>query len=208
MANKSSHPPTSPPTRCDDPSNRLRLFIGVTPPTPLSQELQAMGKTWQKQLPMCRWLDPKGWHLTLHFLGHLDKTYLQEVIEGMNQVADQTPPITLRPTGWGVFPDFRHPRVFWLGWGGNDLQALERLHHGLLKLPAEKMASHKSYRPHLTLGKIRKPAPIPKESWQALPLPQSPWPITRIELYQSTLTPQGAVYQIRHATPLNGTPTP
>ena len=60
-----------------------------------------------------RWLAPEQQHLTLRFIGELDKGRLDEVAEALAMVRAR--PFELLLEGLGHFPPRGEPRVLWVG---------------------------------------------------------------------------------------------
>ena len=185
---------------------RLRLFVAVDLPAGAKAALAASIGQLGELLPAgVRWVNPAGIHLTLKFLGEVDRglveplgAALQEAAAGMDKA-----PFPLHLEGLGVFPNRREPRVIWAGVGG-DLDTLGRL-QGLVETAAASLGfaeERREFRAHLTLGRVRdgvRPAArreigsVVVEQAGALE-PKHCWEVGEISLIRSVLTPQGAVY--------------
>ena len=106
------------------------------------------------------------------------------------------------------FPN--NPRVLWVGLNG-DLDALSQLqssveaHCRTLGFDPDQ----RPFRPHLTLGRVRRTLPPPQRALIQTALQNktnadSPsWTIHEIHLIHSTLTPKGAIYRSLGAIPLH-----
>src|SRR5439155_965783 len=111
--------------------------------------------------------------------------------------------VARRLGGFGVFPDFAHPRVIWVGITAEP--ALEILQHRVeqefepLGFPTE----GRPFRPHLTLGRAGREA-RPRDftgleaALGALQFAET-LVIESVDLMQSTLQSGGAVYHVRHS---------
>jgi 2'-5' RNA ligase len=81
-----------------------------------------------------------------------------DIERGMLQAAAH-PPFSLTVGGLGCFPNFRRPRVVWVGVDG-EMDALHALHDAVegaiapLGYPTEK----RPFNPHLTLGRVSRRA--------------------------------------------------
>jgi 2'-5' RNA ligase len=110
-------------------------------------------------------------------------------------------PFDVSLAGFGAFPSARRARILWAGVGaGSDrLRALATdLETALVPLGFE--PEERSYAPHLTLGRVRsRPA--------SFDLPTVAgglgFRIQRVELTESTLSPEGAAYRTVGAFTLN-----
>ena len=146
-------------------------------------------------------------HLSLKFLGEVDEARGPELRDALEQAArggarSEARALTLRIEGFGVFPDYRRPHVVWAGIDPDP--ALESLHHGVeeafapLGFPAEARA----FRPHVTLGRSRRDA-RPRDFagleslLGALDFSETVT-VAQVDLMQSTLQPEGSVYQVKY----------
>jgi 2'-5' RNA ligase len=132
----------------------LRLFIAL----PISEEIRERLKELQEigrgKGLTARWTAPAGIHLTLVFLGWTEPGLQAKVEEALERVARLTPPFTLDVTGLGVFPRIQAPRVIWAGI--EEAPALMTLQRRVSLEVAELgfELEARSYRPHLTLGRV------------------------------------------------------
>lgn len=175
----------------------MRLFIALGIPPEAREELARL-QGWLRGLPV-RWVDPAGVHLTLQFLGEAAETSAPALLEALAGLP--AAPFALGLEGLGAFPDLRRPRVLWVGLGG-DLAALARLQAAVLAAtaPLGFAPEARPFRPHLTLGRVRQDAgpeerrAVGRAVGHAAPPAPLSWEAGAPTLYQSTLTPAGAVY--------------
>ncbi|MEX0788843.1 MAG: RNA 2',3'-cyclic phosphodiesterase [Anaerolineales bacterium] len=107
-----------------------------------------------------RWVSAENIHLTLAFLGETPPERIAVLGGLLGEVASQTTSFPIRVGGIGAFPNVRKPRVIWLGVteAAGALTALHaRLWDGLRALGW--VPEEKPFRPHLTLGRVRREAP-------------------------------------------------
>jgi 2'-5' RNA ligase len=184
----------------------MRLFVALDLPEAIITELIAIQQRLRRNTARTvSWVKPAAMHLTLQFLGEVDAERVPAILAAIaaiqrNTDIQQSRTLSLAPVG--AFPNLRRPQTIWAGVGG-DLAALERLYHTLasalelLGFPPEM----RPFRAHLTLGRVRREATESQRAAlgaaiAALPPPQPmPWQSGLPILYQSTLTPQGAIYQ-------------
>lgn len=107
-------------------------------------------------LPHARWASPRQLHVTLSFLGQVERGSLLEVGTRLLAIAARFPPFNLAIKGAGGFPNARRPSVLWLG--------VEPDAPSLFGIAAELEAAWKElgrsvearpYHPHLTLARSR-----------------------------------------------------
>ena len=173
-----------------------RLFIGIGLPDAYRQSLTPLIKSLSRLTDASlNWSKPDTWHLTLKFLGETNEARIPAIKAALADVDFSA--FTMRAGSAGAFPDTRRPKVLWLGLteGGEQAAALAQSIEDALSaigIPREK----KPFRPHLTLGRIRKPAP---GDWTPVldAAATHPWPafmVDKFTLWQSTLPPGGAIH--------------
>jgi len=173
-----------------------RLFIGIGLPEIYRQSLKAMIESLSELTDTSvNWSRPGNWHLTLKFLGETDETRIPAIRTALAAVDFSAFP--MRAGGAGAFPDTKRPKVLWLGLaeGGEQAAALVQSIEDELAaigIPREK----KPFRPHLTLGRVRRPAPgdWPPVLDMAAAHQWPPFTVIHFTLWQSTLTSKGAIH--------------
>jgi len=155
----------------------------------------------ERGLPV-KWVRPDGLHLTLKFLGDVDEVQEPSLRGALGQVAGEARPVTLHVEGFGVFPDFRRPRIVWAGVAPDP--ALELLQHRVEQVfaPLGFPTEARTFRPHLTLGRAGREA-RPRDftglegALTALTFAETAL-VADVDLMESTLQSGGAVYQVKH----------
>src|SRR5687767_11153915 len=137
----------------------LRLFIAITPPVALLDEIARIQTDAMRSFPSrgFRWQSSDKWHVTLHFLGSVGAELVDDLTSRLRAVPAR-PPIELKLGAPGVFPAVRRPRVLWVGFGG-DLSALQELQTDVVRAAGAFSAKdeRRSFIPHLTLARIAEP---------------------------------------------------
>ncbi|MEK7848688.1 MAG: RNA 2',3'-cyclic phosphodiesterase, partial [Chloroflexota bacterium] len=138
-------------------AEQLRLFVAVELPPGVRAALAGL----QRELrPRCgagvRWVDAKGIHLTLKFLGGVEGARVPPVQAAVEQAASGQAAFRLSLGSTGFFPNPRRPRVFWVGIEGEveRLGALARRVEVALS-PLGFPPERRPFSPHLTLGGVR-----------------------------------------------------
>ncbi|MDZ7703595.1 MAG: RNA 2',3'-cyclic phosphodiesterase [Trueperaceae bacterium] len=181
----------------------VRSFVAVPLEGPVKEALVAAQSALRKQLSndvVVRWTKPAQFHLTLEFLGDLSDEEVAAAKERVRAASQRVTPFGLELTTLSSFG--RPPRVVWVGVAG-ELGCLQRLQQHVASGSSDATSSGKfssgKFRPHLTLGRIKRPPP-PDELRQVLEhidIPRQRWTVREIILYQSSLSRTGA-----HYTPL------
>ncbi|MDP2840106.1 MAG: RNA 2',3'-cyclic phosphodiesterase, partial [Syntrophales bacterium] len=145
-----------------------------------------------------RWIRPEGIHLTLKFFGDVPENAVADISAVAGPAAAAVGPFELAIGGAGVFPDPIRPRVVWLGMNGEVARLVafqQRLERALGEtgFPPEE----RPFRPHLTLGRVKSPkglTGIAEALEKGETVTTGSFTASGISLFQSDLTPRGAVY--------------
>jgi 2'-5' RNA ligase len=133
-----------------------RLFIGIPIPTDVQAKVAEISAALEERGWPVRWVAAESAHLTLHFIGNTAPERAELLRMGLSSAVAKVAPFRLSTADLGVFPDFRKPRVLWLGLRGQT-DHLAELHRAvgaqLIKLGFE--ADMTRFHPHITLGRVR-----------------------------------------------------
>ncbi len=149
-------PPKERPPAPDAVETPWRLFLAVPlPPDAQSLVAEQIASLEKEGWPV-RWVQPEMVHLTLHFLGETELERAELVRLALPAVVAAHQPFDLRTAGFGVFPNFRRPRVLWLGLHG-PVHRLESLQQDIGRSLAnlDFAGLNEPYHPHITLGRVR-----------------------------------------------------
>jgi 2'-5' RNA ligase len=145
-----------------------------------------------------KWVNPESMHLTLKFLGPTSTDLISALEEAARDACATVSPFTLSVAGAGAFPGPARPSVVWVGISDptgavSELAARLETRVESLGFPREK----RPYRPHLTLGRVRRAGPAPDltsvlRSLEGIVGPS--FPVNRLTLFESVLQPSGARY--------------
>ncbi len=128
----------------------MRLFVALTPPPDVVEELQARVVALRELERDVRWSRPEQWHLTLAFLGEVGDGTRGELSRRLGRAAGRHPPLTLSFGGGGRFGH----RVLWTRVRG-ERDRLRRLAASVRAAVRRSglAAEQRPYRPHLTLAR-------------------------------------------------------
>jgi RNA 2',3'-cyclic 3'-phosphodiesterase len=177
----------------------MRTFIAV----PLPQSCREMLEKLQQDIrPLgadLRLVATASIHLTLKFLGEIDPKVLPNLVETLTASVKSEPVLSLCLRGLGGFPDLRNPRVIWCGVEGDteELARLqEKVENACCDIGFER--EERPFHPHLTLARVNS-----KRNLQGLldyikigSGLEREFSAGHINIYRSTLTPRGAIYDI------------
>jgi RNA 2',3'-cyclic 3'-phosphodiesterase len=163
---------------------------------------------------LVRWVGVHQAHLTLAFLGSVDRPRLDEVVARVAGVVALHRPFPLALGALDAFPDLTRPRVLVLGVriGGEAVVELAHdVRRALAPLGFEIGAT--PFRPHLTLGRVRRGARAPRLGVLSSVLASTPAEadtavtvVREVTIMASRLGPQGAEHELVEALPLGGPP--
>ncbi len=180
-----------------------RLFWALPLPTHLQEEIAAIQEELARKIPpnTVRWTPPHHIHLTLVFLGNWKRSQVPHLKQGVEEALLGIPPFTLEVEAAGVFPNWRRPRVIWLGVGG-EIDVLRRLQAAVARamVQAGWEPEKRPYSPHLTIGRVRKGlddntlARIGDVVRRLKVDPFGRHRVHQVILFRSDLRPSGAVY--------------
>lgn len=181
---------------------QVRSFVAIELPEELKEELLELnGRLKSGGHTGVRWIDPRGIHLTLKFLGDVAVNRLNDITAALVEATRGIPPFQLEVGGLGVFPNPRRVRVAWVGISGeiDKLQQLQQRVESSLRemsFPAES----RKFTPHLTLARVRdQVSPDERQSFGHL-IESTDFKashnimVDTVFLMRSQLTRQGAIY--------------
>ena len=183
----------------------LRLFIAINLPLEVRKLLEQVQQSLPLNESLVKWVEKENFHLTLEFLGETRKERLSQIEEGLKKATLNSDSLLLDLQEIGAFPNWRNPRVIWVGLGG-DIVRLRDLHNRIHQELLDRGFSlgPKRFQPHLTLGRIKQGTPISAGVTNYLKLiPKDvTFAVKQIDLMQSILTREGPIYKKLTSIPL------
>ena len=180
--------------------------MAVDVPQEVKTSLAASVAPFRDRIPGARWTRSEGWHLTLKFLGTTWPRLLEDVRQAVRTAAQRSVAFQTNLTELGVFPSSRRARVVWAGLADPD-DSFSPMVNVLDELLSEHFVPEKrAFTPHLTVARMNPPRDIGEfvPTLVGLPVESSPFPVDRLVLYRSHLSPKGATYEAVEAFPLSG----
>jgi 2'-5' RNA ligase len=185
----------------------LRLFWAFNVSEAQKRSIEKAVQGLRLQIPQARWTARESWHVTVKFLGSVEEDRLDEVIRTGRKAAAASKSFETHLTDLGVFPTPRRARVIWVGLaddGGRAAALSGEMDRVYAKRGFRKEG--RAFQPHLTLARLRPPAPV-KEALEAAGPPgfdASPFEVKEVVLYRSHLSPSGASYEAMETLSLGG----
>ena len=134
-------------------------------------------------------------HFTLQFIGDVDETSKEKIINALNMIEFSNFQITIK--GIGAFPRAKLPRVIWVGVDKAGKESLSNIaalvNKKLLELGFK---NDKAFKPHLTIFRVKNKindvtGELTKFNSKIFGTQQ----VSQIKLKKSTLTPNGPIYE-------------
>ncbi len=168
----------------------LRLFVGIEFPPELKLRLSLLCSG----IAGARWLDPGNFHLTVRFIGEVAEDVAADVDEALARV--KAPRFPLRLAGAGVFGGNR-PNALWVGVERDPALVALRDKIELALIRAGLAPDQRKFAPHVTLARLRDPAPGELGYFLAAhaQFRADPLPVEQFSLIASFPTKAGSVYE-------------
>ncbi len=180
------------------PDTCIRCFIAISLPDQVKQGLkraQADLKRWKIH---AGWPSPAGFHLTLAFLGDTPIVEVENIKKVMKETARESSGFELVVNRIGVFPGIKKARIIWVGLN-QESPLLRTIHQKLSTrlIAAGLVSTRRRFSPHITLARIKsrvradKLRQIIEDDVSVEPLK---FQVKCVDLYESNLTPTGAIH--------------
>ncbi|MBI4810629.1 MAG: RNA 2',3'-cyclic phosphodiesterase [Ignavibacteriales bacterium] len=177
----------------------IRTFIAFDTPDPIKKEMSQLQMELKNSNADVKWEVESKFHVTIKFLGNIDESILQKVIDHCQSIVESSPRFDVVYQTLGCFPNKKHPRVIWIGCQ-NENGVLQKLKISLDKalLPLGFKIEDRAFHPHITLGRVRTPKGIQNltpmlENLNFEPRKAS---INEILIMKSILKSEGSIYSI------------
>lgn len=175
-----------------------RLFVAIRPPAAVrSILLGAMGG-----VSGARWQSEDQLHLTLRFIGEVDRHQAGDIHAALGGIHHSRFEISLN--GIGAFERRGQAETVWAG--VTPQEPLKSLHNKVdaalarVGVPPDERV----YLPHITLARLKRASGhVGNLLEQSGGLSSPPFPVSDFALFESTLTPDGAIYAIVERYPLD-----
>jgi 2'-5' RNA ligase len=185
----------------------IRSFLAFKLPSEIREQIDKISRELQQSSLPVRWVKTDNIHLTIIFLGSVSEDTIDDIKKETGAVVQRFSAITIGLNGIGVFPNWRRPRVFWVGLDG-EIESLSNLRNELqaeLKVFGFK-PEKRPFRPHLTLGRFRSSLKGDEELKWILDrfhdIKSNPHYLNELVLFKSDLKPGGPIYTKMAAWPL------
>lgn len=183
----------------------MRSFIAINLPESVKSEIDAIIERLRPAGPPAKWVPGENLHLTLKFLDEITVEQVAAIRGAITLAADGLAPFEIRLRGFGVFPNETKARVFWIGIesGYEIMKTLAaKIDEQITPLGFER--EKRPFSAHVTLARLREPAPAGRlvRAAEHMPYQSEPISVRSIELMKSVLSPKGASYSVLESVTL------
>ena len=178
-------------------ADTIRCFVAIEIPDLIQNLLTTVQDALRPKIGKASWVRHGNFHLTLKFIGDIEKQRVPKIGAALQRVAATHAPFPVEIGGIGTFPNLTRPRVLWIGLkhGASAVSTLaETVNNGLVKLeyPADTR-----FHPHLTLARLKNHIdlkPFTDSFKQYEILDRGSFTVNEIALIRSEMHPTGVVY--------------
>lgn len=177
----------------------MRSFIAINLPDTVKREIGSITERLRPAGPPARWVPGSNFHLTLKFLDEISLEQVIPIRGAITMAVSGVQAFDLRLGGFGVFPNERKARGFWIGIedGFETMKTLARdIDRAIAPLGFSR--EERAFSAHVTLARYREPAPVGElmKAASQMPYRSDAIRVGSVELMKSVLTPKGAEYSV------------
>ncbi len=186
-----------------------RIFCAIDLPETVRAKINIHIKALREAVPQAHasWVQPANIHLTLKFIGEQPKSRVLDLSKVASRAVETSRRFVIRIGQAGAFPKNEPPRVLWIG--VDDVSGeLAALH---VKLEDESgregfARDERSFHPHLTIARLRKPqgARTLSQAHRELGFEPIEFEVNELLVIRSELGRDGSKYTVVSRHPFGG----
>ncbi|HAR99703.1 MAG: 2'-5' RNA ligase [Candidatus Moranbacteria bacterium GW2011_GWC2_37_73] len=131
---------------------KKKIFVEIEVPGQLKRRLAQIIAKWS-DLPI-KWMKEENLHITVSFVGYVDESVLPEICQKVRVAVENFEAFDLEFDRIELGPNPADPKTVWLT--GQPCSELGVLNEQVERALGMRPETHKEFRPHITLGRIRK----------------------------------------------------
>ena len=177
-------------SRATIPAGRQRIFIGIPLDRQCQKQIGELLKPLEQSRRDIRWVPANNRHLTLAFLGNIPDLEAQKLQHHFAAAYQQETRFQYQLTTLTRFPDSLGRIIALIN---DPTPPLDALYKNTLKMLRETRLKpdRKNFRPHVTLGRIRKPRHVKENLVQQANIRLV---VDTVRLFRSQFSESGPVY--------------
>ncbi len=171
----------------------MRAFTAFEIPEDVKKQISKIIEEKREKIRGIKWVEQENLHITCKFLGEVSEEKVKELERKLKEKLQSGKKIKITISGFGAFPNFKNPRVLWIGIEG-EIEKLVEVWKVVEDVSRSLKIGEKEdkYTPHLTIGRIKQPIKL-EPNW--IDFPPREIEIKELTIFQSTLTPAGPIYK-------------
>lgn len=174
----------------------MRVFIAITLTDEIRERMERVRICWQDKITGVKWVPRENLHLTLKFLGEIDRKTLNATAIALRETCASFQSFKISFRGMGVFPHPKQPKVLWCGIEANRcLTELVGAVNSLFNFGGDS----KPFRPHITIGRVKNTNSeifhLIQETDNIFPDGWGIMQVDGIDIMESILQPTGPIYK-------------
>ena len=176
----------------------MRLFVALSLPPEVRGALSQL----TNGLPGARWVPAENLHLTLRFLGELDRIAATDVDDALSGIS--APGFDLALGGLGHFGEGRKLRSLWVGVDANPalMRLQDKIEQAVIRVGLD--PEPRKFKAHVTLARFKRSpgARLPAYLAEHNLVRAGPFPVESFGLYSSYSSGEGPHYELEASYPL------
>lgn len=180
--------------------DKIRVFIAININLEIREYLSSLRNSIDIPHSKIKWVEKNNLHITLKFLGYQSPEKINLINSGLKEISHQQNSFKIKISPHlGVFPNYKMPRIIWVGVGegANELKKISNsLEIILFKKGFER--ENKEFSGHITIGRIKyfQKGNNLNNILEKIDIRTMSQKIKSIELMKSNLTSNGPIYSV------------
>jgi 2'-5' RNA ligase len=188
------------------PPDSIRTFLAIEVCDETRRGLERFATDMSRRLPGFKWTKSEQLHLTLAFLGDVDSTRIDEVVEAVSEVTRSQHAFDVHWQGIGAFPKSNRASILWAGVSAGAQSLLELQRPIAAALAQTGFDVDDRFIPHITLARAKRfggrPADLRALIDQHRQTEFGHDRVSEIVVMKSDMLPNGSVYTRLTTIPL------
>jgi RNA 2',3'-cyclic 3'-phosphodiesterase len=134
----------------------IRTFIAIEIPEDIRNRIAVLQSGLKGLGGKITWVKPENMHLTMKFLGETEQHQVKNIFDKLDQAVSSINQFEIKFKEVGAFPNFRRPKVFWVGTEGDNSTLIEvanKIDQQMCEFGFR--PENKRFSAHLTIGRVR-----------------------------------------------------
>jgi 2'-5' RNA ligase len=175
----------------------MRTFIAIELPEKVKKKIELAQTPLKKTNAFVSWVKPGNIHVTLKFLGEVPEDKINDVFLATEKALEGIKKFRMSLRGMGAFPDFRRPRVIWIGAKSGEEELIYlagRVEEEMGKIGFPK--ENRKFSAHFTIGRVKSTKNIENlmELVKSSDFSTDEIEVNEVVVMRSQLHPAGAIY--------------